>query len=409
MKKVKYLFVIAFVMMLSVFIRPASVHADDDIRPQSVAISATNKTVYRGSTFTVSAKYSPARADDDYLYWAIVGRKGIVQFADDDRSDNSVKLKALRTGTTKLRCHIKGTSRRDYITITVKNRPSKPQRVSIPYTSRTMYRGSTLTLKANYGPSGTNENYLYWAIVGKKGIVQIVDKDVSDNDIRIKALRTGTTRLRCHIKGTSRRDYITITVKNRPSPKPQRVNISLTRKTLYTGSTYTLKASYAPSNANQNYLNWAIVGKKGIVQFAENDIRDNDVRIKALRPGTTKLRCHVIGTSRRDYITITVKNRPVNYNIYSYGSITKTVEAGDDFELRVRRSSSLSERYLRWSIRNTNIVTFDDDDRIDDEVEFEARRVGTTTVTCRNLKTNRSVTYTIRVIPDRDDDRDDDD
>ena len=408
MKKIKYFLIAAILTVISFCFSPLTASADDDIRPQKLAISGTQKTVYTGSTFKVSAKYSPSNADDDHLYWAIVGTKGIVQFADDDRRDDDIKLKALKAGTTKLRCHIVGTNKLDYITITVKNRPSnKPQKLNITLTRKALYTGTTYTLKAAYSPSNANENYLNWAIVGTKGIIEFAETDVRDNDVKIRALKPGTTKVRCHIIGTNKLDYVTITVKNKPVPKPQNLNITLTRKALYTGTTYTLKATYSPSNANENYLNWAIVGTKGIIEFAETDVRDNDVKIRALKPGTTKVRCHIIGTSKLDYVTITVKNPP--NNIAAVGSLTKIAELGDDFELEVKKRSGFNENYLRWTIRNTNIVRFDDDDRIDDEVEFKAIRTGTTTVTCTDLSTNKSITYTIRVVPERDDDYDEDD
>ena len=95
-------------------------------------------------------------------------------------------------------------------------------------------------------------------------------------------------------------------------------------------------------------------------------------------------------------------------SVAAAGRTSRTVEVGDDFELKVRRSGGLRERDLRWSIQNSDIVSFDDYDITDDEVEFKARRVGTTTVTCRNRNNNKSVSFTIRVIPEYDDDYDDD-
>ena len=81
MKKIKYFLIAAILTVISFCFSPLTASADDDIRPQKLAISGTQKTVYTGSTFKVSAKYSPSNADDDHLYWAIVGTKGIVQFS----------------------------------------------------------------------------------------------------------------------------------------------------------------------------------------------------------------------------------------------------------------------------------------------------------------------------------------
>src|SRR5699024_8367949 len=359
------------------------------------------KTVYTGSTFKVSAKYSPSNADDDHLYWAIVGTKGIVQFADDDRRDDDIKLKALKAGTTKLRCHIVGTNKLDYITITVKNRPSnKPQKLNITLTRKALYTGTTYTLKAAYSPSNANENYLNWAIVGTKGIIEFAETDVRDNDVKIRALKPGTTKVRCHIIGTNKLDYVTITVKNKPVPKPQNLNITLTRKALYTGTTYTLKATYSPSNANENYLNWAIVGTKGIIEFAETDVRDNDVKIRALKPGTTKVRCHIIGTNKLDYVTITVKNKPEP--IQQSHNITLTRKAlytGTTYTLKATYSpSNANENYLNWAIVGTKgIIEFAETDVRDNDVKIRALKPGTTKVRCHIIGTSKLDYVTITV------------
>lgn len=188
--------------------------------------------------------------------------------------------------------------------------------------------------------------------------------------------------------------------------RPAAVKITTPKKTVFAGSVFELKARMTPAKADDDFLYWSIVGTKGIVQL-EKDRTDDDIKIKALRAGTTKVRCQIRGTQKYSIATITVK-KPT-YAFSRVGSATKTVEVGDDFELRVKRSGGLSDNDLKWSIKNRNIVRFDDSDITDDEVELDARRTGATTVSCYNRKTKKTITYTIRVVPDRDDDRDDDD
>ena len=77
---------------------------------------------------------------------------------------------------------------------------------------------------------------------------------------------------------------------------------------------------------------------------------------------------------------------------------TKTVRIGKDFDLEVNKYAGLKDRYLKWSIGNKKIVRFDDDERVGDEVEFKAIKVGKTTVTCTNTKTNQKITFTINVV-----------
>lgn len=186
---------------------------------------------------------------------------------------------------------------------------------------------------------------------------------------------------------------------------PEKVKVTQANRTLYVGDVIELKAKTYPSDADDDYLRWSIVGNKGIVKFIDNDRNDDDIKIKGLKAGETKIVCYIKETSQKSYVTVTVK-KPT-YTFSRVGKASRTVEAGDDFELKVRKSSGLRKSHLKWSIKDTNIVRFDERNRYGTVVEFEARRTGTTTITCTNLKTKKTITYTIKVVPDYDDDDDD--
>lgn len=189
--------------------------------------------------------------------------------------------------------------------------------------------------------------------------------------------------------------------------KPVKVTIAKSSRTLHVGDVIELKAKTYPYDADDDYLRWSIVGDKGIVKFHDNDRYDDDIKIKGLKTGVTKIACYIKGTSQKAYVTVTVKEPA--YTIKRVGKAVRTIESGDDFELKVRKSGGLRESQLKWSIKNTKIVKFDDNDRYGTEVEFKARRTGTTTITCTNTKTKKTITYTVKVVPDDDDDDYDDD
>ena len=86
------------------------------------------------------------------------------------------------------------------------------------------------------------------------------------------------------------------------------------------------------------------------------------------------------------------------------GNTTKTMENDDDLELRVSKGSGLKNSEVVWSIADTSILRFEDGDNKGAEVEVEARRVGTTKVTAKNTRTGGKIVYTIKVVPERDDD-----
>lgn len=79
------------------------------------------------------------------------------------------------------------------------------------------------------------------------------------------------------------------------------------------------------------------------------------------------------------------------------GNKNRTVSTGSEFELEVRRNGGISENKIKWTIGNTSIVKYDDDDRYDDEMEFRAVKKGTTTITAKNLHTGGKISYKITV------------
>lgn len=84
-------------------------------------------------------------------------------------------------------------------------------------------------------------------------------------------------------------------------------------------------------------------------------------------------------------------------NIAKVGSLAKSFYKGDDFELEVRKGKNVKDDNIKWTIANTSIVKFDDDDRTDDEIELRAVKVGTTKVTANNLLTGGKIVYTVTV------------
>lgn len=197
--------------------------------------------------------------------------------------------------------------------------------------------------------------------------------------------------------------------------KPKKVIIQKSSMTVYQGAEFEIRAKMTPRNADDDYLRWEIVSGKKYVKFDDDDRNDDEIELKALKPGTAKIRCYVKGKDKTKYgdvITVTVKKRKANYSLSRVGKATRTVEVGDDFELKVKHGHSIKEKQLKWKIANKKIVGFDDDDRKGNEVEFEARRVGTTKITCTCTNKNakvKKITFTIKVVEDHDDDHDDND
>ena len=162
------------------------------------------------------------------------------------------------------------------------------------------------------------------------------------------------------------------------------------------GQEFELKVRMTPKNAEDDYLRWKIVSGSKYVRFDDDDRNDDEIELRAIKAGTAKVRCYIKGTSKK--VDFTVKVKKATKKITAATKTTKTVRIGKDFDLEVNKYSGLKDRYLKWSIGNKKIVRFDDDERVGDEVEFKAIKVGKTTITCTNTKTNQKITFTINVV-----------
>jgi len=165
------------------------------------------------------------------------------------------------------------------------------------------------------------------------------------------------------------------------------------------GEEFTLRATLKPYNADEDYLTWKIVGNKGIVQFEDGDLDDDEVELKALKAGTTKIRCSIYGRAKKysKTITITVKKATGTIDIKRVGRKNRSIRKGHEFDLEVNAPDSIRDSQLKWTIKKKSILAFEDNDRYGDDVELIALKKGTSVVRCKNLKTGKIVKYKITV------------
>ena len=83
----------------------------------------------------------------------------------------------------------------------------------------------------------------------------------------------------------------------------------------------------------------------------------------------------------------------------------KYEDVRDDFDLEVIAGRSIKNSELKWTIKNPKIVSFATRNKTGREVEFYAKKIGKTKVTCSYTDSNgetKSVTYVVHVVADDD-------
>ncbi len=198
-------------------------------------------------------------------------------------------------------------------------------------------------------------------------------------------------------------------IQARADAMPRKVKMKVSKMTVAVGETFQLSVRTTPFDADEDELVWSVVSGKNVVRFddEDNDYDGDDMEFRAIKAGKARICCRIRGTNKKTYATITVKaSKKPSGSIKRKGKKTRVVEVGDSFELEVKKSRGVRDSHLKWYIKDKRIVKFDDDDIYDNEIELKARRVGTTQVTCQNIRTKQKVTFTVKVIADTDEDED---
>lgn len=242
-----------------------------------------------------------------------------------------------------------------------------------------------------------SDNKIKWTIADTS-IVRFDDDDRYDDEIELRAVKKGTTKVTANNLITGGKIVYTVKVK-KASTTISRVGDATRNVTA--GKEFELSVRKNGSFSD-NEIKWTI-GNTSIVKFDDNDRYDDEIELRAVKAGTTKVTANNLITGGKIVYTIKVKEPSGSIYISRVGSATKTMEDDDDIELRVSKGSGLKNNEIEWSIADTSILRFEDGDNVGPEVEIESRRTGTTKVTAHNLRTGGKIVYTIKVYPEYDD------
>lgn len=261
---------------------------------------------------------------------------------------------------------------------------------------RSVYVGKEFELEVKKNGS-FSDNKIYWTI-GDTSIVKFDDNDRYDDDIELKAVKKGTTTVTAKNLITGGKITYKVTVKNSSNTISR---VGAASRTVTAGKEFELSVRKNGSFSD-NKIYWTI-GDTSIVKFDDNDRYDDDIDLRAVKAGTTKVTAKNLITGGKIVYTVTVKAASGGIYISRVGSASRTMEVDDDIELKVSKGSGLKNSEIEWSIADTSILRFEDGDNTGTEVEVEAIRTGTTKVTAHNLKTGGKLVYTITVVPEQHD------
>lgn len=161
------------------------------------------------------------------------------------------------------------------------------------------------------------------------------------------------------------------------------------------GQEFELKVNHG-RGLDDDQIKWTI-GNTNIVRLADDDRYDDEVEFRALKKGTVKITANNLETGGKIVYTINVKAKNQGLWISQVGNASRTIAPNKEFELRVKKGDALKGSQIKWTIGNTNIVRFDDEERYGVDIDLEARKAGTTKVTANNLATGGKIVYTITV------------
>lgn len=164
-------------------------------------------------------------------------------------------------------------------------------------------------------------------------------------------------------------------------------------KSVYKGAEFELEVRKG-TKVKDNNIKWSIADTS-IVKFDDDDRYDDEIELRAVKKGKTKVTAKNLLTGGKIVYTINVKNP--SKTISRVGSASKTVKAGNEFELEVKKNGNLADKYLWWTTSNSNVVKIVDDDRSDEEIELKAVKAGTAKITCKNKYTGGKIIYTVTV------------
>ena len=179
--------------------------------------------------------------------------------------------------------------------------PIKPLRVTLNKSTAKVEIKKTLTLKATLTPSYAGQKALTWS--SSNTAVATVSSSG-----KVTAKKKGTATITAEGVG-GKKGSCKVTV---IGVQPTGVTLNLSTKTLHVGSSYTLKATVSPSNAENKTLTWK-TGSNSVATVHEGTVKargEGTITITAITANGKKAACKVTVLPKAT-VTASAKSQPV--------------------------------------------------------------------------------------------------
>lgn len=296
----------------------------------SVKLSAKNKTIKVGESFTLKATVNPTNATNKNVTWKSSNTKVATV-------NSEGKVKGIKKGTAKITVTTLDGSKKATCTVTVK--PVLVSKIKLSASSKTLNVGQTEKLTATVTPKNAANKAVTW----KSSNTKVATVDGKGN---VKAIAPGTANITATAKdGSKKSASCAITV------NPIRVtNVSLNQSsaTLDIGKTVTLTATVTPSNATNKAVTWT-TNNSGVATVA------NGV-VTAKAAGTAIITATADGKSA--VCTITVKNPVIEITDVTLPG-TKTIYAntkGEKLVATVVPANTTMSKTVTFTSDNTALL-----------------------------------------------------
>ena len=300
------------------------------VQVTSINLNYMTKSIYTGKTVNLDEEIFPENATYPDVEWissdekiATVSEKGVV--------------KGIAPGKVRITCQSVDNpmvSQTCLVTVKVKTTD-----VKLNYSKITVYTTTSKTLSATVLPENATNKNVTWE--SEDPSIATVDK----NGV-VKGKKTGTTYIVCTTNNSGKIATCKVTVKKGVLSKSIKLNKS--KLTIDDGKSYTLKATFNPTNTTTKTCTWTSSNKK-VVTVTSKGV------ITAVGPGTATITCKTKDTGKTAKCTVTVKKVTPTSVVLDKSSYQ--VAYGKTLQLKATvYPTNSSDQSLVWTSSNPKYV-----------------------------------------------------